>query len=537
MNIENLYNDITNLDIDNSRKDLNRALNYISSMHKQYPDFDSEQLMYFIDINFINNAKEYYNIIDRLSGTKVQLLVRDYAEKNESELKKTYQKYVNKKLKEENSIYTYDMQKSMNIFVKDMLYNLRKLYPKYHLNPTPQEEYNFLKTTLLNCKEGLQKSQKNDNIKILQLACTYFSEHGTFSLLKNSQNKQLKILGLDSLGYSLKPDEKDFPDDIGIEKFFSKEYLKNLSIDELSALNIFWQNKYSKEMKSIGFGYFVFQQLDLFKTLPKSNINFSNETLKNLLVKYKFLEYLSKNLYEKKAKNEKFLSSKLQSDYNLTFSKLLPHLDNSLEEDLEQCFDRFIAIQNTYAIKNNLTCGMIMDFVDNKKLKNWGYINENEDGKPNTIQDDSKNIIIGIDYPGLNRPICVHVDKDMMVNALINMKQTIMLPVYEGNNDFVIPEPYRRQVSKNSYLQNHITLPLEKRHKIFLRQKKLIEENPRHDLIEHLQFLANPDKFPKHLKDKNQKRVRKYVNMGNGVISTEEELKKLNKANSFDKER
>ena len=139
MNIENLYNDITNLDIDNSRKDLNRALNYISSMHKQYPDFDSEQLMYFIDINFINNAKEYYNIIDRLSGTKVQLLVRDYAEKNENELKKTYQKYVNKKLKEENSIYTYDMQKSMNIFVKDMLYSLRKLYPKYHLNPTPQE--------------------------------------------------------------------------------------------------------------------------------------------------------------------------------------------------------------------------------------------------------------------------------------------------------------------------------------------------------------------------------------------------------------
>ena len=68
-------------------------------------------------------------------------------------------------------------------------------------------------------------------------------------------------------------------------------------------------------------------------------------------------------------------------------------------------------------------------------------------------------------------------------------------------------------------------------------QKKLIEENSKHDLIEHLQFLANPDKFPKHLKDKNQKRIRKYVNMGNGVISTEEELKKLNKANSFDEER
>ena len=115
----------------------------------------------------------------------------------------------------------------------------------------------------------------------------------------------------------------------------------------------------------------------------------------------------------------------------------------------------------------------------------------------------------------------------MMVDALINMKQTIMMPVYEGNNDFMVINPNREGIVKNSYLQNHITLPLEKRHKIFLRQKKLIEENSKHDLIEHLQFLANPDKFPKHLKDKNQKRVRKYVNMGNGVISTEEELKKL----------
>ena len=125
----------------------------------------------------------------------------------------------------------------------------------------------------------------------------------------------------------------------------------------------------------------------------------------------------------------------------------------------------------------------------------------------------------------------------MMVDALINMKQTIMLPVYEGNNDFMVINPNREGIVKNSYLQNHITLPLEKRHKIFLRQKKLIVENSKHDLIEHLQFLANPDKFPKHLKDKNQKRIRKYVNMGNGVISTEEELKKLNKANSFDEER
>ena len=49
-----------------------------------------------------------------------------------------------------------------------------------------------------------------------------------------------------------------------------------------------------------------------------------------------------------------------------------------------------------------------------------------------------------------------------MVDALINMKQTIMLPVYEGNNDFMVINPNREGIVKNSNLQNHITLDLEK---------------------------------------------------------------------------
>lgn len=63
------------------------------------------------------------------------------------------------------------------------------------------------------------------------------------------------------------------------------------------------------------------------------------------------------------------------------------------------CFERFIAAENTYSIKNNLICGIIMDFVDNKKLKNWGYINENEMVNQIPYKIIPKKIIIGIDYP------------------------------------------------------------------------------------------------------------------------------------------
>ena len=327
-------------------------------------------------------------------------MARDYLLENEQFLKHLYQKFSNKKILDDDGIYTYDLKKSTNLLVRSLLYNLREKYKEYGLNPTTQEEYEYLKNSLQYCKDDLLRFQKDDNIKILQYTYNYLNEHGALDLLCNSQEKQLKILWLEDLGYVTKPD-KNHPDDIGIEKFFSEEFLKTLPIDELSALNIFWQNKYSKEINSTGFGYFVFQQLNLLKDFPNTNLSLDDETIKKLLTKYRLLKYLAKNIYKRNLQGKSYnsLSSEFSFDYNHTFSKLFPNFPNSLEDDLSMCFERFIAAENTYSIKNNLICGIIMDFVDNKKLKNWGYINENENGKPNTIQDNSKKIIIGIDYP------------------------------------------------------------------------------------------------------------------------------------------
>lgn len=400
MDIENLYNDINLIDIEDAKKDIGRAYNFLSKDHNKYPSLDGYQLLSFTELNFIKASQEYYKIIDRLSGIKVQLLARDYLLENEQFLKHLYQKFSNKKIPDDDGIYTYDLKKSTNLLVRSLLYNLREKYKEYGLNPTTQEEYEYLKNSLQYCKDDLLRFQKDDNIKILQYTYNYLNEHGALDLLCNSQEKQLKILWLEDLGYVTKPD-KNHPDDIGIEKFFSEEYLKTLPIDELSALNIFWQNKYSKEINSTGFGYFVFQQLNLLKDFPNTNLSLDDETIKKLLTKYRLLKYLAKNIYKRnlQGKSYKSLSSEFSFDYNHTFSKLFPNFPNSLEDDLSMCFERFIAAENTYSIKNNLICGIIMDFVDNKKLKNWGYINENENGKPNTIQDNSKKIIIGIDYP------------------------------------------------------------------------------------------------------------------------------------------
>ena len=163
MDIENLYNDINLIDIEDAKKDIGRAYNFLSKAHNKYPSLDGYQLLYFTELNFIKASQEYYKIIDRLSGIKVQLLARDYLLENEQFLKHLYQKFSNKKIPDDDGIYTYDLKKSTNLLVRSLLYNLREKYKEYGLNPTTQEEYEYLKNSLQYCKDDLLRFQKDDN--------------------------------------------------------------------------------------------------------------------------------------------------------------------------------------------------------------------------------------------------------------------------------------------------------------------------------------------------------------------------------------
>lgn len=458
----------------------------------------------------MDNANEYYYALQELGGSKFQMLARNHLLENEDILKNEYQKQKNKIIQEDtNSYYTFDIKQSSRLLIKRLLYIIRKQLQEQNIHPTSEEEYQYLKNSLTNIGKPLENSQKNDNIKILSMAKNFFDTYNTLDKLTMAHNLQLKSLWLEDLSYNMNPSPQN-PNDIGVNTLLSKENLEKISTQELSVLNLFWQNKYAKELIDIGFGYFAFQQLDLYDKLQNDSIKIDDNTMKNIILKYNILQRLCEKIYNMKIHNKENpkVINNLADEYKQVFSSILPDMLNDLHQDLEQCINRILASKNTYAMKSNLLCGNILDLVNNKKLRNWGYINDNDRNDLNSFQSKNKYILIGIDYPGLNRPVKIHVERELLQQSLIGSDQLTKIPIYEGENDFRI---------NYEQLPTHIVLPLEKRHKEFLRNRKNISpENFKYTIITHMQFLANQDKFPIHLKGKDGKRKRKFIDVFTG---------------------
>lgn len=518
MNLTDYKNGITDEDLFHAKQNLKIVYSYIKKYESLYPNYSLKDVIEKIRIDDINKANEYYTTIDRLSGTQVQLFVQKYLSKNENELKKSYLKYKNKNIKlDENQYYTYNLHTSSNLLVKNLLFYIRKDFKNNNISIAKEEEYEFLKSSLENLGPYLEASLKEDNINILLHVKDFLCDYDILSKLVSVHNKQQKELWLEDLCYDLIP-SKRHPKDISVKGFLSRESLEKLPVEELSILNMFWQNKYVKQLDNINLSYFILQQLYTIDNPDKID----GKLLKNIMVKYKFLKAESNDIYNLKSSNkyDPNKTSYKAEDYRINFSRLLPNLKNNFLRDLNQCIDFNFAQKNIYNVKSNLMCSTIVNLTGTKKLKNWGYIDDKYNLETDEFDNKSDdNILIGFDYPGLNKPVKVHIPKSLVKTALLNMNNTNLIPIYEGNKDYDI---------NFQNLPAHIVLPFEKRHKEFLRKidlKNLNKDNFKTHILAHTAFLANPDKFPEHLKsnDKkgNKKRVRKYIDLYNGKIFVE----------------
>ena len=96
----------------------------------------------------------------------------------------------------------------------------------------------------------------------------------------------------------------------------------------------------------------------------------------------------------------------------------------------------------------------------NSKITNWGYIPEDSSEK------DKRKVLIGIDYPGFNMPLKLHMNKDELIEYLEMIKGNAVLPVYEGNGDMTY---------KGKKLTTKIFMPLtEKRESEIIKANKEI---------------------------------------------------------------
>ena len=384
-----------------------------------------------------------------------------------------------------------------------------------------------------------------------------------FDLTKDyvrADNKNLKKIWLDNL-----TSEKE------LDEMFIPEYLDNLSVQELTYLNVFWLNRFTKEMDNFSKASFIITDLGLWdKIYNGEEIEIDGEKLKWELLKIDTLTNFSIDCLETREDNEvlkeaiekaasteegkkqikengsihldfsehiKATEEKYGMDY---FDRYYPHLPESKNffiYELDEFKGIYNVIFNAYKIKDAALLGILDNLQLNGDIENWGLIKQNE--SDNVLK--GRYLLIGVDLVGMNMPVRLHIPKDILFDSIHENSKENVVPLYSGSEDYTID---------SFLLTSPILMPTtEKQKKEIIRELEKSERSRDKDrLYEHLAYVYGAKSFPEHLKTdvavtKKGKRtvkkqfVKKYINIDTGEIIDENKLRQLQKANKGDEER
>jgi hypothetical protein len=345
----------------------------------------------------------------------------------------------------------------------------------------------------------------------------------------------LNKLGLNELSYSLSTGKFD-TDNVGIREIFSRKYLENIDFEEVSILNAFWQNRFSKEIKNINEGIFAIDTLGLWQSIAdgKKELKIDDEILKAVYLKIQvqdavcrngIIENIDKTKLGKKDEKTgesyvkvpiegmvETIERDLGAEYNDIFEKYLPSSEHNLSRDIYNYIPLYNNKENVYHNKNIILRGLVRKFSNSKKIKNWGYIPEKEkynEKDTNSIKKQEKFILIGIDYEGFNMPIKLHIERNLLSEFLRAGNDKAIIPIYEGEQDMFY---------NGSLMSCHVLMPLGSMRKKAItkfNQSKCVNNYEKNNLIEHLAFLSDAKKYPEHLKET-------VVNRGERVLARPE---------------
>lgn len=277
---------------------------------------------------------------------------------------------------------------------------------------------------------------------------------------------------------------------------FNKEYLETLDINELVFLNIFYQNRVTKEKDTTNGAIYYLDQLQLWDKEVKDIQNIDNETLRNLIAKKHILD----NITDEATINmidivqiEKTIDL-YEDEYNRIFSEKLKGCTTDLStEVLDNIRSRYSSELN-YSMKTYLLAYMFENLNHSKKI-NWGYVNQNSNGERN-------NILIGIDYPGYV-PIYVHIPKDTL-RYILSMQGQYLINTYIGSEHRKVRTNNKLKVQPTNILYK---FPEEKKKRIgeICNGKKKGEEASTNDNYLHHLNSSLKGILPYNTKEKRRK--------------------------------
>ena len=390
-------------------------------------------------------------------------------------------------------------------------------------------------------KEDWEKAVKEQQTEVIAFIGEFLQDFGIVSRTTATHNRKMQDITKADLSYENSTGEYD-EEKMGVKELFSKEFLEKQDFETIMAISSFWQNRFAKECDSINKALFVISNCNLWDDLAKGNRpNINSEDLVGVYKKERtvkkivaqlFAYFQSKidrnNLSEEEIKQgyaqidpEEPISQYCEQEgknYREIFDVLLPDAENDLRDDINEYRVLMNNVESIYKVKDSMLMHMLLDLFNSKRTRNWGIIQENEDVKDM--------ILVGIDYEGLNMPLRLHLDRKNLIDTLRLRNGSTLIPLYEGSSDFTrrikntktdkngnTQEDYQNEIIKTSIL-----MPIKKRHKksIKTRIKELREKRSNIEelnFLEHLQFLADKDKYPEHLKINGRRPPRKYINL------------------------
>lgn len=387
--------------------------------------------------------------------------------------------------------------------------------------------------------DSVEQEVKDGYIYGLITVARGLNRYGVLEKYVGQQNREKQKMKIDEFP---EIDEKD-----AIKMLFDKNMLEKLSIPKLSALYAFWTNRLVKETLEIYKSYIIMYELGLDSKEIIENGDLasrvSKQQIESLGIKFSFIHIKADEIYNecrKKTKHKARISiepqlqelvAKFGEKYQKYFSGIggLDQMNNDLDEDFSLYVGLENAQNNLYKQKDNAIYSLISLLCNENVATNWGIIEEPK--KTNYI-------FLGVDLPGLNMPLRLHVKKEEFVNFIQRNHGNSIVQLYDGKDDFVLG---------GRYVATHFLTQLtdKQQSEILKLASNTRETDYRAKIINHLAFLADSLRYPKHLQRKkiSTKKgktkvkydiVKKYIDLKTGKKYTKN---KDNELTPLDEER
>ena len=444
--LEQVYNDVKDIDLEEI-------------------DFDKESAKLEQGVRKCSEFQMELILSELREKIKMSRAIKNTLAKDEFEFEK---KLMNKKsINVENKL---DIKEDKKIDIENELDLIKDIVPYGH---------NEIEKKLIKC-------EKNS----LKIAGKFLEKYGFLEEEIQQQNEDYKRLDLKNMCYKYETEKID--EDIGLKNIFTDEYIDTLSLEQLTVLNAFWQNRVSKCASEIKKGIFIMDSLNLWDNIEdKNNIDqISDEVLFGIVLKVKLLyniaEKARKDIDEyKESENyryarydyEKNITGDFKGNYKFTFDNILPDSNNDFLKDIDCCQLIRNNIKIIYETKEAMIRALLLQINHNSKITNWGYIPEDK-------IDDDNFVLIGIDYPGFNLPLKLHMRKKNIMQFFDETKSDAIIPIYEGEKDMMY---------KGRRLTTKIYMPLteQRESEIIAKNKTINVVDLKYNYIRHLGNLVS----------------------------------------------